>query len=138
MFRVMVPTRIHKSCLLHNAVLLGIQFNYLDQFTGDSGRYFMEKRKYQRLLVLDLRLIVWRLKIECYFFSYLHNIELHDGRRKEKDGKLNWGKTWKGRRKCGKQRGNYIQNQNINSNHTATKKHKKIIYLTNNKGVINV
>lgn len=28
-----------------------------------------------------------RLKIECYFFSYLHNIELHDGRRKEKDGK---------------------------------------------------
>ena len=96
-----------------------------------------EKRKYQRLLVLDPRLIVWN-KIECYFFSYLHNIELHDGRRKEKDGKKNWGKTWKGSRKCGKQRGNNIQNQTINSNHTVTKKHKKIIYLTNNKGVINV
>ena len=38
----MVPTRIYKSCLLHNAILLGIQFNYLDQFfTGGGGTYFM-------------------------------------------------------------------------------------------------
>ena len=40
--------------------------------------------------------------------------------------------------KCGKQRGNYIQNQAINSNHTTTKNHKNIIYLKNNKGVFQV
>ena len=37
----MVPTRIDKSCLLHNAILLGIQFNYLAQFTGGGDTYFM-------------------------------------------------------------------------------------------------
>ena len=31
--------------MLHNAILLAIQFNYLDQFTGGGGGFFMGKEE---------------------------------------------------------------------------------------------
>ena len=46
----MVPTRIGKSCLSHNAILLGIQFNYLDQFTGGGGRYFTRQEEISEIV----------------------------------------------------------------------------------------
>ena len=48
---VMVPTRIDKSWTLHNAILLGIQFNYLDQFTGGGGRYFSKTKEISQSVI---------------------------------------------------------------------------------------
>ena len=90
------------------------------------------------IIITIIITIIIIIKIEWYFLSYLHNVELHDGTKKRKGSEKNWGEAWKGRGKCSKQRGNYIQNQTINRTHTTTKKHKNIIYLKNNKGVIQV
>ena len=54
---VMVPTRIDTSCLLHNSILLGIQFNHLDQFTGGDGGYFMGREEISECQLLHTRSI---------------------------------------------------------------------------------